>query len=82
MDDETIEGNCVRCGRSTRHAVRSGGERSEYYECVLCGNRVDAKAFVYDNLDALSAPGRTSRRTRAPRRASNRRRGARARPGA
>jgi DNA-directed RNA polymerase subunit RPC12/RpoP len=51
---ETVEGNCVVCNRRTRHTIRSAGARDEYFECVECGNRVDVKAFVYDNLDALS----------------------------
>ncbi|MDA4112999.1 MAG: hypothetical protein OK474_03035 [Thaumarchaeota archaeon] len=61
---ETIDGSCVRCNRRTRHVARSGAGRTEYLECVRCGNKVDAKAFVYDNLDALSEDGRpgTSKR--------------------
>jgi DNA-directed RNA polymerase subunit RPC12/RpoP len=55
---ETIDGNCVRCNRRTRHAIRSGTNRTEYLECVKCGNKVDIKAFVYDNLDALSEDDR------------------------
>jgi DNA-directed RNA polymerase subunit RPC12/RpoP len=50
---ETVQGNCVRCNRRTRHAIRSLDERAEYFECLRCGNKVDVKAFVYDNLDAL-----------------------------
>ena len=61
---ETVDGNCVRCNRRTLHAIRSGTDRAEYLECVRCSNKVDAKAFVYDNLDALSGDGRprTSKR--------------------
>jgi len=25
----------------------------EYFQCSKCGNKIDVKAFVYDNLDAL-----------------------------
>ena len=62
--DDAVDGNCVRCDRRTRHAVRYGKDRNEYLECVECGNKVDVKAFVYDNLDALSGDGRP----RAPKR--------------
>jgi hypothetical protein len=57
-DAETVDGNCVVCNRRTRHAIRSGSDRNEYLECVRCGNKVDIKAFVYDNLDALAEDGR------------------------
>jgi len=38
-----------------RGTGRSKG--NEYFECMKCGNEVDLKAFVYDNLDALSEDG-------------------------
>jgi hypothetical protein len=50
---ETVDGNCVRCDGRTRHAIRPDRERAEYFECLTCGNKVDAKAFVFFNLDAL-----------------------------
>jgi hypothetical protein len=53
-EGETVDGNCIKCNKRTRHAIRVGSNRSEYFECVKCGNKVDAKAFVFDNLDALS----------------------------
>jgi transcription elongation factor Elf1 len=51
---ETVQGNCVKCNRRTRHAIRSREGATEYFECLKCGNEVDVKAFVYDNLDALN----------------------------
>jgi len=57
LEDEgkaEVDGNCVVCRRRTRHAIRRGHDRTEYFECAGCGNKVDVKAFVYDNLDALS----------------------------
>jgi DNA-directed RNA polymerase subunit RPC12/RpoP len=52
-DEETIQGNCIRCGRRRAHLVRKSSTGTEYFECLTCGNKVDIKAFVYDNLDAL-----------------------------
>ena len=52
MTQETVEGNCVVCDGRTRHAIRGEG-RGEYFQCVECGNMVDVKGFVFDNLDAL-----------------------------
>ena len=69
MTTETVGGNCVVCGRRTSHAIRGTG-RDEYFECLKCGNRVDAKAFVFDHLDALEGgppsgpPGRVRARRR------------------
>ena len=54
VSSETVLGNCVRCNRRTRHAIKPLDERTEYFECLRCGNKVDVKAFVYDNLDALN----------------------------
>jgi tRNA(Ile2) C34 agmatinyltransferase TiaS len=56
-DTETVDGNCIVCNKRTRHAVRAGSKGNEYFECMKCGNEVDLKAFVYDNLDALSEDG-------------------------
>lgn len=50
---QTVDGNCIVCNRRTRHAVRVGENGNEYFECKKCGNKVDLKAFVYDDLDAL-----------------------------
>jgi hypothetical protein len=61
-DAETVDGNCVMCNRRTHHTIRSGPDRTEYLECVRCGNKVDIKAFVYDNLDALSGDGRPGKK--------------------
>jgi hypothetical protein len=55
---ETVDGNCIRCNKRTRHAIRAGRGGAEYFECLKCGNKVDLKAFVFDDLDALSG-GRT-----------------------
>jgi hypothetical protein len=54
---EVVDGSCIRCNKRTRHAIRVGPDGSEYFECVVCGNRVDLKAFVFDDLDALSGDG-------------------------
>ena len=70
--DDAVDGNCIRCDRRTRHAIRYGTHRNEYLECVVCGNKVDVKAFVYDNLDALSGGDRRGHRGGAARKAFNR----------
>ncbi len=51
--EEVVEGNCIVCGAKTRHAIRIDRLGNEYFECSKCGNKIDVKAFVYDNLDAL-----------------------------
>jgi len=51
---ETIQGNCIRCGRRRAHLVRKSKTGMEYFECSKCGNKTDVKAFVYDNLDSLN----------------------------
>jgi hypothetical protein len=52
-----VDGNCIVCNKRTRHAVRTGRNGGEYFECMKCGNKVDLKGFVYDDLDALSEDG-------------------------
>jgi DNA-directed RNA polymerase subunit RPC12/RpoP len=51
---DVVDGNCIVCNRRTGHTIRVGPNGEEYLECNKCGNKVDMKAFVYDNLDALS----------------------------
>lgn len=51
---ETVDGNCVVCNAKTPHLVKKTKDGTEYFECSACGNETDVKAFVYDNLDALS----------------------------
>ena len=71
---ETVEGNCVVCNARRRHAIRTGSGNTEYFECLKCGNRVDVKGFVFDDLDALEgprtseSPGRVGARGRKARR--------------